>query len=289
MASSDKRIFRFGLFEADTSTGQLRKAGVRLRLQEQPFQVLALFLERPGEVISREEIQKKLWPSGTFVDFDHSLNTAINKIREALNDSASNPQFVETLAKRGYRFIAPVSSGTIIAGEEQENLARKGSAPEDSSEPVFRLTRVEEVPVVRQVYVRGLFLSLQIMYLVFYIVTLARLPEAEDVLERLLGTHPAPIVMAVLSASIGIPLRLYMISAIAFDVRDLSDKFMKLFPGVLVLDELWALAPFLLVRQIGLGMALGITAALAYVPFAQRTLMLMRQRTDAGSAIPDPH
>jgi hypothetical protein len=78
-----------------------------------------------------------------------------------------------------------------------------------------------------------------------------------------------------------------MISAIAFDVRDLGDKFLKLFPVILVLDELWALAPFLLVRQIGLGMALGITAALAYIPFAQRTLTLMRQRTASGSAIPD--
>jgi cholera toxin transcriptional activator len=94
MAGPEKKIFRFGIFEADMSAGELRKAGVRLRLQEQPFQVLGLFLERPGEVISREEIQNKLWPSGTFVDFDHSLNTAINKIREALDDSASNPRFV---------------------------------------------------------------------------------------------------------------------------------------------------------------------------------------------------
>jgi DNA-binding winged helix-turn-helix (wHTH) protein len=134
MAGSGRRVFRFGLFEADMGTGELRKAGVRLRLQEQPFQVLALFLERPGEVISREEIQKKLWPSGTFVDFDHSLNTAINKIREVLGDSASNPQFVETLAKRGYRFIAPVSSGTAVAAEKQETLASSSAMGE-----LFRL------------------------------------------------------------------------------------------------------------------------------------------------------
>jgi cholera toxin transcriptional activator len=279
MASSEKRIFHFGVFEADMSTGELRRAGVRLRLQDQPFQVLALLLEHPGEVISREEIQNKLWPSGTFVDFDHSLNTAINKIREALNDSASNPRFVETLAKRGYRFVAPVNAGpTVVADKPHESLASPESASGDSSHSIFRLTRVEEVPVVRQAYVRTLFLLIQIMYLVFYIVTLARLPEAEDVLEQLLGAHPALIISAVLSASIGIPLRLYMISAVAFDVRDLGGRFRKLFPGILVLDGLWALAPFLLVRQIGLGLALGITAALAYLPFAQRTLLLMRQR-----------
>lgn len=283
MADSDKRIFRFGLFEADMGTGELRKAGVRLRLQEQPFQVLALFLERPGEVISREEIQKKLWPSGTFVDFDHSVNTAINKIREVLNDSASNPQFVETLAKRGYRFMAPVSFGKTAAAEEKHPLG----APilEHSSDSVFRLTRVEELPVVRQAYIRTLFLLIQIMYLAFYIVTLARLPAAEDVLERLFGAYPIAIILAILSASVGIPLRLYMISATAFDVKDLSGKFLKIFPGILILDELWALAPFLLVRQIGLGLALGITAALAYIPFAQRTLLLMRQRASTTVAI----
>jgi cholera toxin transcriptional activator len=288
MGGSGKTIFRFGAFEADMSTGELRKAGIRLRLQEQPFQVLALFLERPGEVISREEIQKKLWPSGTFVDFDHSLNTAINKIREVLNDSASNPRFVETLAKRGYRFMVPVSSGKIPVAEEMEDARPAGGTVlDDASDSVFRLTRVEEVPVVRQVYIRMLFLLIQIMYLVFYIVTLALLPAAEDVLERLAGPHPLAIILAVVSASVGIPLRLYMFSAIAFDVKDLDGKFLKLFPAILVLDELWALAPFLLVRQIGLGLALGITAALAYVPFAQRSLLLMRQRASINAATGD--
>src|SRR6202051_4791583 len=110
------KVARFGVFEIDLSAGELRKSGVKLRLQEQPFQVLALLLERTGEVVTREELQQKLWPSDTFVDFDHSLNTAINKVREALGDSASSPRYVETLARRGYRFIAPlqdpIQSGT---------------------------------------------------------------------------------------------------------------------------------------------------------------------------------
>jgi TolB-like protein/DNA-binding winged helix-turn-helix (wHTH) protein len=106
---------RFGVYEVDLAFEELRKNGLKIKLSGQPFQVLAMLLERPGEVVKREEIQKKLWPDGTFVDFDHSLNTAINKIREALGDSAESPHFVETLARRGYRFIAPVEGAPQTA------------------------------------------------------------------------------------------------------------------------------------------------------------------------------
>jgi Tol biopolymer transport system component/DNA-binding winged helix-turn-helix (wHTH) protein len=98
----------FGVFEADLESGELRKSGVRVRIQGQPFRLLALLLERPNEVVSREKIQQRLWGDRTNVDFDHSLGTAVNKLREALGDSAENPIFVETLARVGYRFIAPV-------------------------------------------------------------------------------------------------------------------------------------------------------------------------------------
>jgi TolB-like protein/DNA-binding winged helix-turn-helix (wHTH) protein/Flp pilus assembly protein TadD len=99
---------RFGVFELDLRAGELRKHGLRVRLQEQPFQLLAMLLEHPGEVVPRDELQKKLWPADTFVDFDHGLNKAISKIREALSDSAESPRFVETVARRGYRFLAEV-------------------------------------------------------------------------------------------------------------------------------------------------------------------------------------
>jgi DNA-binding winged helix-turn-helix (wHTH) protein len=98
------RLVRFGDFEVDLRTGELRKAGLKLKFGGRPFQVLSLLLERPGEVVTREELQKRLWPD-TFVDVDHNLNTAINKIREVLGDSAEMPRFVETLPRRGYRFI----------------------------------------------------------------------------------------------------------------------------------------------------------------------------------------
>src|ERR1700746_1822840 len=102
------QIVRFGLFEADLQTGELRKNGARIPLQGQPFQVCAILLSRSGELVSREDLRQQVWPEDTFVDFDHALNTAITKIRVALGDEADNPRFVETLPRRGYRFIAPV-------------------------------------------------------------------------------------------------------------------------------------------------------------------------------------
>jgi len=104
---------RFGAFEVDTRSGELRRQGLRLKLQEQPFQVLVLLLEHPGEVVTREELTKKLWRDNTFVDFDRGLNKAINRLREVLRDSAEKPRFIETLPHRGYRFIAPVESAGV--------------------------------------------------------------------------------------------------------------------------------------------------------------------------------
>ncbi len=102
------RMVGFGVYEVDLQAGELRKQGSKIKLQEQPFQVLALLLEHPSDMVTREEIQKKLWPADTFVDFEHSLNAAVKRLREALGDSADNPRFVETLPRRGYRFIYPV-------------------------------------------------------------------------------------------------------------------------------------------------------------------------------------
>src|SRR5205823_4588554 len=103
-------ILRFGVFEVDVRAGEVHKQGARIKLQERPFHVLTVLLQRPGEVVTREELRSQNWPADTFVDFDNSLNTAINKLREALGDSADNPRFIETLPRRGYRFIAPVTS-----------------------------------------------------------------------------------------------------------------------------------------------------------------------------------
>src|SRR5271156_2394431 len=101
-------ILRFGVFEVDARAGELRKQGVRVKLQDQPFRVLTLLLKRPGEVVSREELRSQIWGSETFIDFDSGLNTSINKLRETLGDSADKPTFIETLPRRGYKFIASV-------------------------------------------------------------------------------------------------------------------------------------------------------------------------------------
>src|SRR5262245_8882941 len=106
--SEHPRLARFGLYEVDLRTGELRKQGLKIRLQEKPFQILSILLERRGDVVTRKELRERLWPEDTFVDFDNSLNTAMSKLREALGESAGSPRYVETLTRRGYRFIAPV-------------------------------------------------------------------------------------------------------------------------------------------------------------------------------------
>jgi TolB-like protein/DNA-binding winged helix-turn-helix (wHTH) protein/Tfp pilus assembly protein PilF len=135
------KLVRFGVFEVDLRSGDLRKHGIRIRLQEQPCQVLAMLLEQPGEVVTREDLCKRLWPNDTFVDFDHSLNTAVMRLREVLCDSPENPRYIETLPRRGYRFIAPVEESTGQVGEKQESTA---SAPaeelQDKSPEALRST-----------------------------------------------------------------------------------------------------------------------------------------------------
>ena len=259
-----KKIFRFGVYEADALTGELRKGGARLRLQEQPFQVLVMLLERPGELVTREEIRQRLWGAETFVDFDHSLNTAINKLRETLNDSATEPRYIETLARRGYRFIAAVEA----AGTAGVLPATGTPAPEASE------ASADSLPAAPRGAVRFLLALIQVMYLSFYLAALAKLAAIGAIAEaaRLPGGLPE---LAAAAAVLGIPIRLYLLSAAAFDYRGLGAKFRRLFPYLFALDVLWALAPFLLMGKIGFGLAFASTAALLYVPFSQRTLVRM--------------
>jgi cholera toxin transcriptional activator len=282
-AGSTTRRVRFGVFEVDLATGELRREGVKIRLQEQPFQVLAELLDRPGELVTREALQKKLWPADTFVDFDHSLNTAVNKLREALGDSAANPRFVQTMARRGYRFIAPVqhernaentASSTTLAGQP---AADSVPGPVTGRMALETLHAELEIPMPRRGLTRGLFALIQVMYLIFYVVALARLGEVRRIAESfLMGWQSEAIVVAVLvTAGAGIPLRCYLLSAVSFDHRRLGEKFRRLFPAILALDQLWAAAPFLLTEQIGFGTAFAACAALLYLPFAERSLMRM--------------
>lgn len=281
-----RRIYRFGVFELDGDTGELRKEGKEQpRLREQALQILLTLVERPRELVTREELQRRLWPSDTFVDFDHGLNTATNQLRSALGDSAANPRFIQTVPRRGYRFIAPVESLPAQAASSSPRDA-PGASPALSpatgvdenpvpEPPSSILSSEHELPRVSTGVVRILFALVQLTYLTFYLVSLARLPAVETILTR--SGSPVRLILAVLivTAAAGVPIRLYLLSAAGFNYRGLSEKFRKLFPFVLLLDELWALAPFLLVQQIGIGLALAATAALLYLPFSERSLLLM--------------
>ena len=117
-----KDPLRFGVFEIDPSSRELRKHGVRIKLQDQPFAVLLILLEKPGEIVTREELQQRLWPADTFVEFDKGIYNALKRLREALGDSAENPRYVETLPRRGYRFIAPITNSCPIASVDHRHV-----------------------------------------------------------------------------------------------------------------------------------------------------------------------
>jgi len=268
-------IARFGVFELDLHAGELRKSGVKLRLQGQPLQVLAVLLERAGELVTRDEFRQKLWPSDTFVDFDHSLNTAINKVREALGDSASTPRYIETLARRGYRFIAPVQNAA--PAEAPPGTGNGGPlAPVPAPSPA-ELHPELEIPIPHRGVTRGLFALIQVMYLTFYIVALFRLHAIQGIADLLLPLWAATTLAGavLVTAGVGIPLRCFLISSVGFDDQRLGEKFIRIFPLVLALDQLWAVAPFLLTQKIGLGGAFAVCAALLYLPFSERALIRM--------------
>ena len=271
------RRYRFGAFEADSATGELRRNGVRVRLHAQPFQVLAMLLERPGEMLTREEISRALWPEGTFVDYEHGVNSAVNRLRDALGDKASNPRFVETLARRGYRFVAPVER--IVPNETalEPPLAESSTAAEaNSQQGIFDrvLASPEDLPKSSHTVVQTLFILLQLMYIGFYVGALANLAEISEILSRLSFATEAFIVVIV-TAALLIPVRAFLITAVLFHAPGFQKKFLKIWPVLLLLDLAWSLAPFLLLHHINFGLALACTALLVYSPFAQRSLILM--------------
>jgi TolB-like protein/DNA-binding winged helix-turn-helix (wHTH) protein/Tfp pilus assembly protein PilF len=150
-AHRSPRTAHFGVFEADLEAGELRKHGLRLKLSEQPFQILAMLLARPGEIVSREELRELLWPSDTFVDFDHGLNNAVMKLREVLGDSSEHPRYIETLPRRGYRFIAPVelknATSSVSAPAQAftgQRMPTQSVAPEPTPDNSGLLRRVIE-------------------------------------------------------------------------------------------------------------------------------------------------
>ena len=262
-------IYQFGVFEANRATGELRKHGVKVKLHAQPFQVLLMLLETPGDLVSRQQMRERLWADGTFVDFESALNTAVNKIRDALNDSASTPRYVETVPGKGYRFIAPVARPAVVAAPEKP-------AP---AELVAEVVQQEVTP--RRV-IRTLLLLIQAMYLAFYFGALGNLSEIHDIfIDANWGLSPtAWMALLLTTAVVLIPVRLFLSVGVIFDFPQLPEKFRRIFPALFLLDLVWALSPFLLIHHINHGVALGMTAALVYLPFAQRSLVEMYARPE---------
>jgi cholera toxin transcriptional activator len=276
--------YKFEEFEADLRAAELRKNGNRLKLQMQPFQVLVALLERPKEVVTREELRQRLWPQDTFVDFDHGLNTAMVKLRDVLGDSASKPKFIETIAKRGYRFLgtAEVISDQPPPRERQESAQPKVGA-ETVGNPNLQPTSLPSetdsaLPRTSRNTARLLFALTQIMYLIFYLSALFSWENTYKACFNTWGRAGATAFVVYLATSmVGIAVRLYLISATAMDYHLLGSKYRVLTPALFVLDMIWALSPLLIADRIGLGFALGACAALVYMPFAQRTLIRMMQ------------
>jgi cholera toxin transcriptional activator len=281
------RKFKFGDYEADLRAAEVRRNGNRLKLQMQPFQVLVALLERPRDVVTREELRQRLWPDDTFVDFDHGLNTAVAKLRDVLGDSASSPKYIETIAKRGYRFLAQVECvGETVPAPPVVERGAAGAprAPEArevprSSAAVPQVPIETELPRASRKVSRLLFVLAQVMYVVFYLSALFRLDNLHR--SAFMAWHSAgqlAFAVYLITALVGLVVRLYLITATAFDYHLLGEKYRILFPVLLLLDMIWALSPLLLADRMGLGLALGATAALIYMPFAQRVLMKMLQQ-----------
>jgi cholera toxin transcriptional activator len=281
------RRYRFGTFEADAATGELRRQGVRVRLNSQPFQLLLLLVERPGELLTREEICRELWPGGTFVDYEHGVNSAINRLREALRDTAGNPRFIETLARRGYRFVAPVErfegnglagrSGVEAVSDLTPDTATAIGEPElqDTGQPWGRILATRhDLPHTPYSVVQTIFALFQLMYLAFYIGALANLAEIADLFAPL--PHPElALNIVIVTAATLIPVRAFVLCAALFHAPGMRGKFLRLWPFLLAADVLWALSPFLLLHHINVGLAIACMALLVYSPFAQRSLVLM--------------
>ena len=263
-------VIRFAEYEADLRSGELLRQGHRLRLQDKPFQVLAALLQRPGELVTREELRQSLWPADTFVDFEHGLNTAVNKVREALRDSANNPRFIETLPRRGYRFIGRInnsgSSEAVMPSQAKTQSASTNIA-----------TAPADLPTAPRPAARGLLLLIEGSYLVSYIAALHYLIWVRMLARFSFGPAKSFTIasLIIVWCALGLPLRFYLCFALIFDYHLLGQKFRRIFPFLLLIDEVWSAMTIFMVPKIGLGFAFALFVLAVYSPFAQRTLVRM--------------
>lgn len=285
---------RFESFELDCITGELFKDGSRLKLQDQPSRLLILLVSRAGMLVTRDEIQEALWEDGQFVEFEHAINVAVKKIREALNDDPLKPRMLETLPRKGYRFIAPVEAiaspvtSSAVEVKTVIPIPEVGQAPVTLKEAVLPLppqiqTRIEENAPDRDeetlerefalpaIPARILFLTVQVMYLTIYSLALIHMYDVASVLAVAgVGWLAAPLLIG---AAGSIPVRLYLMFTVGLGHPAAGMKYRRMLPYLMPWDWIWAASPFLSVRTIGPQWALVFSAVLVYPPISQLILM----------------
>src|SRR5579863_662111 len=202
-AAASVRVFRFGLFEADVASGTLTRKGVRVKIQDQPFRALALLLEHPGDIVTREDLRRRLWPEGTFVDFDGSLNVILKKLRASIDDDSDNPRFIETVPRHGYRLIVPVTFVSPSAGQTLDQ-----PAVPSSSTTAAPLGRSRKILGRHGLWLRWRHAALVILVIPVALIFIAR---------RRTGSQPGPV-----RASAHPAIRRHSIAVLGF--RNISGK-----------------------------------------------------------------
>ena len=270
---------RFETYELNLQTGELSKAGLRVALQDQPTRLLALLANRRGELVTRDEIQRELWKDGEFVEFEHAVNTAIRKIRVALEDTTDHPRIIETLPRKGYRFIAPVD---VV---EWEPTAGSKETPRKTEEPSPLPSGEGDKNFVLPISVtssRILFLLAQIPYVGSYLAVFYYWDNLDPSLTRAFSVIPVDYSRFCLQmmALIGFAVRIYLIGLVGWGHTDAGPRYRKLFPFLLFLDGLWAATP-LLVQDVGPLLPWAGLILMGWLVFGQRTLMASIEKNES--------
>jgi DNA-binding winged helix-turn-helix (wHTH) protein len=276
-------IIKFDEFEVDLGRYELRRRGRAIKLEKIPMELLILLAQREGQLVTREEITRKLWGDDVFVDTRQGINTAIRKIRLALRDDPDEPRILQTVVGKGYRLnpLAPArTSVSLTMADPTRGVYLKTGVPaaeavvSDAQESSTDLlvsasgpNRAEGRPI-SPALARGLFLLIQAGYLALYAYAFRNFGGIQR-----LGLPPAIPGLALIAGLAGAATRLYLISAVVFDFAGSGRLFRQIFPGLLALDTLWAASPLLLYNRLG-EVTLLFVACLAFLPFSQRTLML---------------
>jgi cholera toxin transcriptional activator len=274
VASMEQQRIRFDTFELNLHTGELHKQSRRIRLQDQPARLLILLASRPGQLVTRDEIHQALWKDGEFVEFEHAVNTAVRKIRVALEDDSEQPRIIETLPRKGYRFIGSIEAAETMTSEPvpQQTIERS----EKTEDFVIPLS------VERS---RHLFLLAQIPYVATYLATFYYWYRLGSYLEQTFPIIPLAISLPLMqvAALVGFTVRVYLISLVGWGHTGSAEQFRRIFPALAILDGFWAATPLLVEHKLTPLVAWTGLILMGWLIFGQRTLMQRIGRTPIES------